>query len=172
MFGENSRGVAGCKFDLWYSVIPEGYTPRGAARGTDPETSHVAAKTVNVTYLEGQVYNAIKATGFLGATQDELAAALGLPTNTITPRFKPLLRKEAVFDAGFTRKGASGKRQRVLMAAAGVTVKAAESTAGMLREAEVEISRAQARKAIQSIEATIETLRKEAASIAVEHGIN
>ncbi len=116
-------------------------TPLAFARNTDPATSQQAAKTVNVTYLEGKVLAAIKAAGEKGATQDELVEALKLPSNSITPRFKPLLRKGVVVDTGTTRKGHwSGKRQRVMFVPAdlGINVVVASSKDAIVRGVEAE----------------------------------
>lgn len=113
------------------------------ARATDPETSKEAAKSVNVTYLEGKVLKAIQAAGEKGATQDDLVESLGLPSNSITPRFKPLMNKGLVQDSGTARKGHySGKRQRVMVApAVTVEVVIAQSRDAVVRGVEKERSR-------------------------------
>jgi hypothetical protein len=118
------------------------------ARNTDPSTSHWAAKTVDVTYLEGVVLNAIKKYPTLGLTQDELVEVTGLPTNTITPRFATLLSKGLITAEG-TRKGISGRNQRVHRGVAGIAVNIAPEPANsIVREIE---NRRQVREATERI---------------------
>jgi len=86
------------------------------ARATDPDTSHLAAKSVDATQMEKIVLEAI-AQFPEGCTADELERELpGFRWNTITPRFAPLLRKGRIVDTGERRKGVSGRSQRVLKA--------------------------------------------------------
>lgn len=88
---------------------------RGAARVEDPETSHEAADSVKTAPLESVVLDALK-TAPEGCTADELAVKLpNIPMNTLTPRFASLIRKGLIKDSGFTRKGKSGRQQRVLL---------------------------------------------------------
>jgi hypothetical protein len=63
----------------------------GSARNTDPDTSHLAAKKVDVTKLEQQVIDAVRQHGPI--TAYEVADVLGIPLPSITPRFSPLEAK-------------------------------------------------------------------------------
>jgi hypothetical protein len=140
------------------------------ARSTDPETSQQAARTVNVTYLEGKVVAAIKALDYAGATQDDVVKLTGLPSNSVTPRFKPLLDKGVVYASG-SRKGASGKSQRLLFLTPGVNVETADSNNAIVRD--IERARAQ-QVAIKTTSDLIEHARRlvsEAVSLADEHNI-
>ena len=81
----------------------------GASRTNDPETSRDAAR--DVSRLEGEVYAALRTP----QTAEEVAAALGRPLQSITPRIAPLRRKGFIFDTGIRRPGASG-RSRIVFA--------------------------------------------------------
>jgi len=85
-------------------------------RRDDPATSHAAAESVNTKRLERLVYETIAAHPD-GCIQDEvLALHPGKPYSSVTARFRALLDKGYVEEAGFTRPGNSGKQQRVLKA--------------------------------------------------------
>jgi hypothetical protein len=81
----------------------------GAARRTDPETSKAAAKSVDATDLESQVYGAL----WTPRTAHEIAEKLGLPLNTVSPRTAPLQRKGFIKDSGARREGPSGRKSIV-----------------------------------------------------------
>ena len=83
----------------------------GAYRANDPETSKEAAK--DVSRLEGEVYAALKTRP---STTEEIAAIMGRPLQSITPRIAPLRRKGFIFDTGVRRPGRSG-RSRIVFAA-------------------------------------------------------
>lgn len=86
------------------------------ARHTDPSTSHEAAASFDPTYLESVVLEAIRKFPE-GATQDDILGALpDVSHSSITPRFRPLLRKGLIEETGDKRKGKSGSRQRVMKA--------------------------------------------------------
>ena len=88
------------------------------ARTHDPLTSHDAAASVDTTRLEGMVLAYIEACGKSGATQDELLQAF--PTfsySSITARPAALKEKGLIIDSGEYRKGRSGRKQSVLIAA-------------------------------------------------------
>ena len=65
------------------------------ARRTDPATSHIAALTVDATRLEGLVVSILsKYPG--GLTVKEIASLLDIHAWSISPRMKPLEKKELV----------------------------------------------------------------------------
>jgi CRP-like cAMP-binding protein len=65
---------------------------RATARATDPETSHLAAASVDADKLEVQVLDYLRYCRHLGATSHEIAAGLGLSLVTVSPRLRPLQR--------------------------------------------------------------------------------
>lgn len=84
----------------------------GAYRANDPETSKEAAQ-FDVTRLEGEVYAILKTRP---STTEEIAAMMGRPLQSITPRIAPLRRKGYIFDTGVRRPGLAG-RSRIVFAA-------------------------------------------------------
>ena len=85
------------------------------ARKTDPKTSKDSAKTVDTTKLENIVYEAIKSFGEKGCISDEVLELFPKHKySSITARYAPLLRKGFIEANGDTRKGNSGKQQRVM----------------------------------------------------------
>lgn len=80
------------------------------ARSDDPGTSRDAAISFNVSRLQRLVFEIIAAAGFFGATSCEIAAALGLVRDSVSPRIKPLRQKGLVFTTGETRTNPSGRR--------------------------------------------------------------
>lgn len=84
------------------------------ARDSDPETSHEAAESFDPTYMESLVLATIASFGEAGGTSEQICLRLpSVAYNTITPRFRPLLRKGLVEEHG-TRIASTGRRQRVL----------------------------------------------------------
>ncbi len=77
------------------------------ARRTDPPTAHAAAATVDTARLEGIVVKYLKLRG--GMTTHELAKATRIELVSISPRMKPLTRKNLVYDSGQKRRGSSGR---------------------------------------------------------------
>lgn len=84
----------------------------GAARHTDPDTSHEAAASVNATKLEAKVLVSLGAAKD-GLTSSESAGVLNIPVWSISPRFKPLASKGLIHDTGMRRKGPSGRKRIV-----------------------------------------------------------
>lgn len=83
-------------------------------RTSDPDTSHAAAKTVDTSQLELIVYEVIGKFPN-GCTADDVQQELAhLRSNTITPRFAPLIRKGFIEDTGERRRASSGRSQRVM----------------------------------------------------------
>jgi DNA-binding transcriptional regulator GbsR (MarR family) len=87
---------------------------KALARNSDPETSHEAAASVNVTNLEAEVLAVLRANP-LGLTVDELTKATGLEKVTVSPRMRPLCSKKLVKESG-KAPGRSGRRQTIWMA--------------------------------------------------------
>lgn len=84
-------------------------------RRNDPETSRIAANSVDSAALEAAVYETIKRFPY-GCTQDDvLALHPGKPYSSITARFRALLDKGLIRDTGLRKPGKSGRPQRVLM---------------------------------------------------------
>jgi DNA-binding MarR family transcriptional regulator len=71
------------------------------ARRTDPQTSHDAADRVDVNRLEGIVLEAIS--NSRGLTSKEIAEVTGLDKWSVSPRIKPLRKKNLVWDSGKRR---------------------------------------------------------------------
>lgn len=92
--------------------------PRALARARDPQTSHLAAASLDsqLPDLERVVLRAVIKGGALGRTLDETCDETGLDKVTASPRFRPLQRKEHIREAEFTRAGKSGRQQTVWVA--------------------------------------------------------
>ena len=65
------------------------------ARATDPQTSHDAARTVDVTLREAQALKGLSMLGGSG-TSRQVAEVVGVDKWSISPRFKPLEAKGRV----------------------------------------------------------------------------
>jgi DNA-binding transcriptional regulator GbsR (MarR family) len=88
--------------------------PDGAyARNEDPLTSHEAAAQVNVNNLEGIVVDTLLRNPE-GLTVDELSEVTGIRDKSISPRMKPLEKKELVWRNG-KRKNVRNCNQIVWM---------------------------------------------------------
>jgi predicted transcriptional regulator len=77
------------------------------ARRTDPETSHEAARSINITRLEKVVLDAFISHGEM--TTHELAQVTSLELVTVSPRVRPLVRKGLIRDSGRRKIGESGR---------------------------------------------------------------
>ena len=64
------------------------------ARNTDPDTSHVAAHTVDASAIEKRVVDVLIGEGNLNTK--EMSALTGIHVNSISPRMKPLELKGLV----------------------------------------------------------------------------
>jgi hypothetical protein len=94
-----------------------GTHPDLLARKTDPVTSKESAKAVDTTKLESIVYEAIKSFGSKGCISDEVLDLFPKHRySSITARYAPLLKKGFIEDTGETKKGNSGKQQRIMRA--------------------------------------------------------
>lgn len=86
------------------------------ARNTDPDTSHEAAASISTAAMERIVYEAIKKFPN-GCIADDVQGFLAsYRSNTITPRFAPLIRKGFIVDTGDRKRASSGRSQRVMAA--------------------------------------------------------
>jgi hypothetical protein len=83
------------------------------ARSGDPTTSHIAAESVRMADLEARVYGELKQLGVFGATVYEMADRLDLPVVSVSPRFRPLVRKGKVFASHERRANPSGRKSIV-----------------------------------------------------------
>ena len=90
---------------------------RGLARSSDPDTSHVAAAKISAARLEEMVYEKIRSFGSAGCAADDVVQLMpDIKSNSITPRFAPLIKKGLVVDSGRRKRISSGSTQRVLVA--------------------------------------------------------
>lgn len=86
-------------------------------RNADPDTSMLAAHSVKVTFLEELVLNWLIKRGERGGTTEEISVSLNIPRVTISPRLKPLEKKNLVVATEERRKGASGRTSIVWVSA-------------------------------------------------------
>lgn len=90
-------------------------------RKDSPTTSVDAAHTVDTQTLEEKVYNILKEAGNSGMISDEVRDVCQRRYNvtaysSVTARYKSLYEKGLIAYTGDTRKGRSGKSQRVMVA--------------------------------------------------------
>lgn len=92
--------------------------PRALARSADPATSHRAAASMEARLpsIEGLVLARLRQVGAAGLTVDELVDVLRLDKVTISPRLKPLCKKNLVTAGASMRPGKSGRQQTVWVA--------------------------------------------------------
>ena len=102
---------------IWFDSMVEKFFGTPAfklSRKEDPATSHQAAQAVDTTKMESLVYETIAAYGPDGCISDDVLAKLPfLPYSSVTARYKALLDKGFIEIIG-TRKGISGRLQRVM----------------------------------------------------------
>jgi predicted ArsR family transcriptional regulator len=87
----------------------------GPARSSDPLTSVLAGQSVDVPAREMEVYAFLRGAGLYGATSSEIADALGLGRDSVSPRMKGLVKRGLVAPSG-TRTNASGRKAIVWVA--------------------------------------------------------
>jgi hypothetical protein len=63
------------------------------ARGTDPDTSHAAARQVDITKREAQVWDALVHAHPRGLTTHEIVDLTRIPAGSVTPRMARLCEK-------------------------------------------------------------------------------
>jgi hypothetical protein len=80
------------------------------ARDTDPQTSHMAAKTIKT---RGIMWMILQYLSHLDEPRNgwEMSVALDLPTITVVPRLAPLRRQHAIRYEGPYRPGPSNRSQ-------------------------------------------------------------
>jgi predicted transcriptional regulator len=76
-------------------------------RNTDPDSSHAAARSLNLTRLEALVFNNLESAG--PATTEELAQRMNMRLVTVSPRLRPLEEKGRVVRNG-SRLNPSGRK--------------------------------------------------------------
>lgn len=83
------------------------------------DTSVAAAQSMDMTAMEALVLSVILEFGQDGCIQDQVLDRLsGYAYSSVTARFRALLDRNAIVDTGARRPGYSGRKQRVLRAAA------------------------------------------------------
>lgn len=99
----------------WEPPLPK---DEAFARATDLQTSHDAARSLEpvLPELEWLVLRTIREAKTRGKTLDEIATETGLEKVTVSPRLRPLWRKNMVIEADFKRPGRSGRQQTVWLA--------------------------------------------------------
>lgn len=97
-----------------------GTEPHKLHRVNSPDTSKVAAYSVDSKKLEQTVFEVVQSFPN-GCTQDQVLEQLPhLPYSSVTARFRSLLDKNLIEDTGQRKPGKSGRSQRVLKAVRGV----------------------------------------------------
>lgn len=82
-----------------------------AARHTDPATSHEAAQSLTTQYVTEREWAVLDALKLFGpCTIEEVTQHTGLSLVTVSPRFRPLVRKGMIADSGERRLNASGRK--------------------------------------------------------------
>lgn len=89
---------------------------RGLARATDPETSKQAAQSVDTSKMEQIVLDVIRSFPDGCISQDVESELAQYRASSITPRYRPLMKKGLIVDTGEKRPGFSGRNQRVMRA--------------------------------------------------------
>jgi len=87
-------------------------------RRNDPDTSRIAARSVDTSYLERLVHEIISSFGEDGCISEQVLnhpRAIGKPYSSITARFKALMEKGMIRDTGERRCGASNRPMRVMV---------------------------------------------------------
>jgi len=99
-----------------FKQIMTQFNTSGGVRLTDPETSVDAALSVDATKMEQIVLDTIKSFSN-GCISEEVENALPhIRASSITPRYRPLMKKGLIVDTGKKRPGFSGRNQRVMRA--------------------------------------------------------
>lgn len=75
----------------------------GAARWSDPETSHAAAESIKPSHLQGIIIETMAKGPRGGMITHEIADSCGIGYQTITPRMKRMVEKGWVYDTGERR---------------------------------------------------------------------
>ena len=92
-----------------------GTEPFKLVRRDDPETSYQAAEKIGTTQMEALVWSVIKEFGSNGCISDDVRGKLqAFSYSSVTARYKSLYDKKFIEFTGETRKGRSGRSQRVM----------------------------------------------------------
>jgi len=107
-----------------------GSNNKGGVRDTDPSTSHDAAEPIDTQRLEAVVLIAHMKIGEQGLTWDECAALTRIDKASVSPRFKPLMRKGLLKikhdENGKPVKRGTGRRPQLVRVTTELTAKAIE----------------------------------------------
>lgn len=93
-----------------------GYPDTPGHRNVDTSIAAAIALAPNLGRLQRLALDAIRDSGWLGLTADELAAALEMDRWSIQPRTSELKRKGHIRDSGQRRPNATGKMAIVWVA--------------------------------------------------------
>lgn len=88
------------------------WQPKARARHADPISSREAAESLSSTHLEElerRIVGYLREQGEWGGTVPELADALAMPRDSISPRMQPIARKGIIIPTR-TRRKEEGKR--------------------------------------------------------------
>lgn len=88
------------------------YDDKAHARTTDPITSHIAAKLINVSDIENNILVALFDAGNSGLHQGEVTERMGGLHERITPRFAPMKRKGLIELTGRLKLDRNSWRKR------------------------------------------------------------
>lgn len=95
-----------------------GLLKRALSRNSDPITSDLAADTVHVEHLEGQIVKMLRYWP-AGMTTQELASAMDTARDSLSPRMKPLEVKGLIYREGTRRMYGSRSATTVWKAVTG-----------------------------------------------------
>lgn len=87
-------------------VIPMDDAQDALARGTDPETSHIAAASVDTERMQALVLSALRVLG--SSTTEEISDYLDLRRDSVSPRMKPLVMAGKIERVG-KKVGSTGR---------------------------------------------------------------
>lgn len=100
------------------TMNPKFGTPPDRLHRTEaPDTSVAAARSVDTTRLEREVYEIICSFGKQGCISDDVRfhpRMEGKPYSSVTARYKALMERGLIEDTGERRKGLSGRGMRVM----------------------------------------------------------
>jgi predicted ArsR family transcriptional regulator len=91
-----------------FQMVEQAPPERGRARRSDPDTSKKSASSTPVADLEARVLRALRLSRD-GMTTHELAWLLKIDLVSVSPRMRPLVKKNLVQDSGERRRGDSGR---------------------------------------------------------------
>lgn len=83
----------------------------GAARSSDPETSHEAAAVVDVGILYGKILDALQ---IRPMTSEEISIHIEYPRDSVSPRMRAMAAHGLVVDTGTTRPNPTSSRHAIV----------------------------------------------------------